>query len=154
MLGRIRFGKTIAWVGAVLCLAALIYLIRGVSAKLITARQATALVVEKSILDFGTVRPDSSVDSEFRLVNHHDRPININGSQIACDCMTSTFVAPRLIAPGESFSIPFNLHFPEKSGRVERDIMLYTNNIEQRTLKLVVLAEVVPKDTKAKNESR
>lgn len=139
-----RSGRSLLWTLSVIGIAGIVYTLRGHTAVSVGLGPGRALVAEESALDVGRAEPSSSAVVNYRIRNTASRSISINGIQAACDCMTVDFATPKQINPDEVLTIPVHIDFPKEDGVLVRDLIVHTNNPEQRSLKLSIIAHVKP----------
>lgn len=148
-----RYGvalSSVLWMVVVVAVIGVAYLAR--ESSIIPSVTPDGLVADQTTLDLGQRKPSSSTDAAFRLSNPTSGVIAIDGIQLPCDCMTSTFDAPTSLRPGESVRIPIHLEFPQQTGPIARDVIIHTHNRKQRTLNLSIKADIVPPDMLASGE--
>ena len=98
--------------------------------------------VEPTTFDFGKVRPGRSLRKEFRLRNLGDRPLVIERVSRSCRC-TSAEVEEATLAPGQSTPLRVGLETPERSGPLEEQVLVRSNDPETPLLEIRLLATVV-----------
>lgn len=83
------------------------------------------------VLDFGSVSPYNSINTGVRLTNTGDAPLEIKGTDSkGCGCEAPVPGKNRL-DPGEQTIVRVKFNASSYSGRVERDLEIYTNDPDQ-----------------------
>ena len=98
--------------------------------------------VEKSFFDFGEMKQDESVSTEFRLKNVGDAPLLIRSAKGSCGCTVLEW--PReAVGEAEDAIIKVTFNSGKKEGKQNKTVTLVTNaipSIKVLTIKGTVLA--------------
>jgi hypothetical protein len=99
------------------------------------------LKVENKTLDLGTAWAGEEKQGDFVLVNEGDSTLEITKVKASCGC-TVISSYDRKIAPGKKGKIPIKLRTRGMNGTIRKNVTLTTNQEENATATLVVMAKV------------
>jgi Protein of unknown function (DUF1573) len=125
----------LAWLGAALTAAA-------VSAGPETPVEGPRIAVAPASFDFGRVLQNKTLRKAFEVTNTGDRDLAIEGVSTTCGCtVTEEIDGP--IAPGES--APLRVQFQTRSylGRVERKVLIRSNDPRHPRTEVTLSATIV-----------
>ena len=127
-----------------MALAALLAL--AVAAPPATARagegdEGPRLRVEPASFDFGRAQRERSLRKEFTLRNLGDRELVIDSVSTTCGC-TAAVAGDKRVAPGRSTPLLVTLETRHYSGRVERRVLVRSNDPTTPLLEIVVTVTV------------
>jgi len=88
---------------------------------------APRIRVEPEGFDFGRALPGKTLRKEFRVRNFGDAPLVIAGVSTSCGC-TAAIAAESRVEPGGSTLLRVTLETRRYSGRVEREVLLRSND--------------------------
>ena len=91
------------------------------------AEKAPRVRVEPEGFDFGRALPGKTLRKEFRVRNFGDAPLVIEGVSTSCGC-TAAIASETNIEPGGSTVLRVTLETRRYSGRVEREVLLRSND--------------------------
>jgi hypothetical protein len=97
--------------------------------------------VEPESFDFGKALPDKVLRREFTVRNFGDAPLVIEGVSTTCGC-TAALTAKSRVEPGGSTSLRVTLETRRYSGRVERQVLVRSNDPKTPLLQVKVSASV------------
>ena len=106
------------------------------------AEQAPRIAVEPDQFDFGAVRQHSRVSKPFRIRNFGSRPLSIERISASCGC-SAWQLEEGEIAPGQSTELRVSLDTRDDVGRVERTVLIESNDPERPKLLIRLYATVV-----------
>ena len=89
--------------------------------------KAPRVRVEPEGFDFGRALPGKTLRKEFRIRNYGDAPLVIEGVTTSCGC-TAAIATETNIEPGGSTVLRVTLETRRYSGRVEREVLLRSND--------------------------
>ncbi|BDS12839.1 DUF1573 domain-containing protein [Aureispira anguillae] len=104
------------------------------------AANATALVFEKTIHDFGKIKEGESVTYTFKFKNTGEHPLIISNARGSCGCTVPKW-PKEAIAPGEEGEIQVIFNSRGKKGKQHKSITL-TANTDPANTRLYIKAEV------------
>jgi hypothetical protein len=123
--------------GALLAMAALL----GAAGAEEKAPPAPRIRVEPESFDFGKALPGKVLRKEFALRNFGDAPLLIEGVSTTCGC-TAALADERQLPPGGSTALRVSLETRKYSGRVERQVLVRSNDPKAPLLTVTVSATV------------
>jgi hypothetical protein len=97
--------------------------------------------VDPESFDFGKALPNRVLRREFAIRNFGDAPLVIEGVSTTCGC-TAALTAARRVEPGGSTSLRVTLETRRYSGRVERQVLVRSNDPKTPLLQVTVSATV------------
>jgi hypothetical protein len=97
--------------------------------------------VEPESFDFGKALPDKVLRREFTVRNFGDAPLVIEGVSTTCGC-TAALPAKLRVEPGGSTSLRVTFETRRYSGRVERQVLVRSNDPKTPLLQVKVSASV------------
>jgi hypothetical protein len=97
--------------------------------------------VEPESFDFGRTLPDRVLRKEFAVRNFGDVPLVIEGISTTCGC-TAALTASSRVEPGGSTSLRVTFETRRYSGRVERLVLVRSNDPKTPLLQVKVSATV------------
>ena len=97
--------------------------------------------VDPESFDFGKALPDRVLRREFTIRNFGDAPLVIEGVSTTCGC-TAALTAASRVEPGGSTSLRVTLETRRYSGRVERQVLVRSNDPKTPLLQVTVTATV------------
>jgi hypothetical protein len=103
---------------------------------------APRIVVEPASFDFGTLRPARVVQKEFMLLNHGRADLLVDSIVSSCGC-TAAKLETQVLKPGESTPLRIILTAPDEPGRLQKSVLVKSNDPAQPTLVVKILAVVV-----------
>jgi len=97
--------------------------------------------VEPESFDFGKALPGKVLRKEFTIRNFGDAPLAIEGVSTTCGC-TAALTAESRVEPGGSTSLRVTFETRSYSGRVERHVLVRSNDPKKPLLQVRVSATV------------
>lgn len=113
----------------------------GQPARAQAASPAPLVRVAPEGFDFGRALPGRTLRKEFTLRNAGDAELVIEGVSTTCGC-TAAIAGARRLAPGRSTPLTVTLETRDYSGRVERRVLVRSNDPKTPLLVLKVEATV------------
>jgi len=98
--------------------------------------------VEKSVHDFGDIRPKSVHKCIFKFKNVGDGMLNISKIQSTCGC-SKPKLKKKEYAPGESGEIEVTYTSSSKEGRVSKKLYIHSNDLKNKKAPLAVKSNVI-----------
>ena len=123
--------------GALLAMAALL----GAAGAEEKAPPAPRIRVEPESFDFGKALPDKVLRREFAVRNFGDAPLVIEGVSTTCGC-TAALTASSRVDPGGSTTLRVTFETRRYSGRVERQVLVRSNDPKTPVLRVKVSVTV------------
>ena len=108
------------------------------------ATSAPRITVEPASFDFGSVFVGGTVDKEFVVRNFGSADLVLNSVVAACDCTVVEGYA-KTIKPGASTPLRVRLEVGRYPGRVERSVLVKSNDPAKPSLEIKVAATVQPR---------
>lgn len=105
------------------------------------AEPAPRIRVEPDGFDFGKAQPDKTLRKEFTLRNFGDADLVIDGVTTTCGC-TAAITAETRVKPGGSTQLRVTLETRSYSGKLEREVLVKSNDPETPLLSVRVVATV------------
>jgi len=99
------------------------------------------MVLEKSLYDFGEIRPNSKKTATFNFTNLGDRPLLVKNIKGCCGAATK--VDKKEIAPGESGKLTVEYRTSQGSGMFKKQVGLITNDPKSPNVLLTFTGKVV-----------
>jgi hypothetical protein len=108
-----------------------------------SAEQAKAprIAVEPESFDFGKALPGKTLRKEFTLKNYGDAELVIERVSTTCGC-TAALTSDKQVPPGGSTILRVTLETRSYSGRVERQVLVRSNDPKTPLLTVKVSATV------------
>ncbi len=106
------------------------------------AAKAPKMVIPELVKEFGNVPKGDVIEADFKIQNEGDAPLEIKAVRPTCGCTVADY--DREIAPGAYGHIKARVNTADFRGPITKSILVYTNDPETPTVRLVVKAEVVP----------
>jgi len=100
--------------------------------------------VEPETFDFGRALPNRTLTKEFSVRNFGDRDLVVDGVSTSCGC-TAALLASKTIKPGGSTPLRVTLETRSYAGKVEREVLLRSNDTTTPVLTLRLTATVAAK---------
>jgi Protein of unknown function (DUF1573) len=97
--------------------------------------------VEPETFDFGNALPQKTLRKEFTVRNFGDAPLVIEGVSTTCGC-TAALPEVRRIEPGGSTPLRVTFETRRYSGKVERRVLVRSNDPESPLVEVTVRATV------------
>jgi hypothetical protein len=113
------------------------------AAPVLRAEEGPRLRIEPAAFDFGRALPDKTLRKEFTLKNLGDRDLVIEGVSTTCGC-TAAVAGEKTIAPGRSTPLAVTLQTRDYRGRVERRVLVRSNDTKTPLAEVVVSVTVEP----------
>ena len=101
------------------------------------------IAVDPVEFDFGKALPNKSLHKDFTIRNFGTENLEIERVSTTCGC-TAALADDKVVKPGASTTLRVTLQTRDYKGRVEREILVQSNDPAQNPLKLKVQATVVP----------
>jgi Protein of unknown function (DUF1573) len=102
---------------------------------------APRIRVEPDGFDFGRAQQNKTLRKEFTLRNFGDAELVIDGVTTTCGC-TAAITADKRVEPGGSTQLRVTLETRSYTGKVERQVLVRSNDPETPLLALKVSATV------------
>lgn len=102
-----------------------------------------AIRVEPDRFDFGRTRPGHTLRKEFTLRNAGASELVIQGVSTTCGC-TAAIAGETHLKPGRSTPLSVSLQTRDYRGRVERRVLVRSNDPKTPLVELTVSATVEP----------
>ena len=103
--------------------------------------KAPRIRVEPESFDFGRALPGKTLRKDFRISNFGDAPLTIDGVSTTCGC-TAALAAESRVEPGGSTVLRVTLQTRRDFGRVEREVLVRSNDPETPLARVRVIATV------------
>lgn len=88
------------------------------------AVQASVVVVEPPLIDFGRVAPGTRHPARFMLRNASGSPVTVARAMPSCKCTDVSDVVGRTIAPGASIELTATLAVPGSPGQKDAEVLI------------------------------
>ena len=108
-----------------------------------SAAAAPRIVVEPASFDFGAIKPAHVVEKEFVLRNNGRADLRIDSIVSSCHCAVILADTKLLVKPGASTTFRVRLTAPEPAGRLQRSVLVKSNDPSQPTLEVKIEGLVV-----------
>jgi len=102
---------------------------------------APSIRVEPDGFDFGKTLPGKTLSKEFALRNFGDAELVIEGVSTTCGC-TAAITAEKRVRPGGATQLRVTFETRSYSGRVERQVLVRSNDPKTPVLTLKLTANV------------
>lgn len=102
---------------------------------------APRIVVEPAFFDFGTLRPGRAVQKEFVVRNHGRAELVIESLTTSCGC-TAALTETKTLKAGASTPLRVTLTAPEEQGRLQKSVLIKSNDPERPNLEVKIEALV------------
>jgi hypothetical protein len=112
-------------------------------AKSEAAQKGPRIRVEPTTFDFGKALPNKTLEKEFSLRNFGNEDLVIENVSTTCGC-TAALMDSKVIKPGGTTPLRVSLQTREYSGKVERTILVRSNDPTTALLEIKVQVTVVP----------
>lgn len=103
--------------------------------------------VEPDGFDFGRALPGKTLRKEFALRNFGDAELLVEKITTTCGC-TAALLAERRIAPGGRVPLRVTLETRQDSGRVERRVLVRSNDPETPLVEVRLVVTVEPSEAR------
>ena len=103
--------------------------------------QAPKLKFEETIHDFGSMKKNITVSTEFIFTNTGKTPLNIRAMKPNCGC-TGSKLDKYDYAPGESGKVKVDFNSTGRRGSQQKSIVIFSNDPTAPTQRLVIKAKV------------
>jgi hypothetical protein len=103
--------------------------------------KAPRIRVEPESFDFGRALQGKALRKDFRIRNFGDATLVIEGVSTTCGC-TAALAAESRVEPGDSTVLRVTLRTRRDSGRVEREVLVRSNDSEAPLVQVRVVATV------------
>ena len=100
--------------------------------------------VEPGTFDFGRTLPNRTLTKEFSVRNFGDRDLVVDGVSTSCGC-TAALLASKTIKPGGSTPLRVTLETRSYAGKVEREVLVRSNDTATPVLTIRLTATVAAK---------
>jgi len=104
---------------------------------------APRIAVEPPAFDFGTIKPGGVVQREFVLRNIGRADLVIEEIVSSCNCTAILEETPQTLRPGARTPMRVRLTAPAEAGRLQKSVLIKSNDPAQRTLEVKIEALVV-----------
>jgi hypothetical protein len=104
---------------------------------------APRIVIEPASFDFGAIKPVHVVEKEFVLRNNGRADLRIESIVSSCHCAAILADTKLLVKPGASTTFRVRLTAPEPAGRLQRSVLVKSNDPAQPALEVKIEALVV-----------
>jgi len=115
------------------------------------APPAPRIRVEPESFDFGKTLPGKVLRKELAIRNFGDATLVIEGVSTTCGC-TAALTAESRVAPGGSTSLRITFETRSYSGRVERQVLVRSNDPKMPVLEVRLSATVEAPPAKTRTE--
>jgi hypothetical protein len=99
--------------------------------------------VEPPSFDFGTIKPGGVVQREFVLRNIGRADLVIEEIVSSCNCTAILEETPQTLKPGARTPMRVRLTAPPEAGKLQKSVLVKSNDPAQRTLEVKIEALVV-----------
>ncbi|WP_320003810.1 DUF1573 domain-containing protein [Shiella aurantiaca] len=104
--------------------------------------QSPTLILEKSLLDLGSFRKNTQVQSQVMITNTGKKPLNIRQVSANCDCM-KVAVQDRDIQPRQSTSVVVTFNGQGRKGNQQKMITVFSNDPKAPTQVIIVKGNIL-----------
>jgi len=104
-------------------------------------KPAPRIRVEPASFDFGDALPGKTLRKEFTIRNYGDAPLALEGVSTTCGC-TAALAGESRIEPGRSTPLRVTFETRRFSGKVERRVLVRSNDPETPLLEVKISATV------------
>ena len=105
------------------------------------------IAVEPPAFDFGRAVQNKTLNTEFSIRNFGSEDLVIDRVTTTCGC-TAALLADRVVKPGGTTRLRVSLETRTYSGKVERTVLIRSNDPETSVAEAKVQATVIPSDSK------
>jgi hypothetical protein len=127
---------------AAACLLLAAALVAALAPALAAAEEsAPRISVDPETFDFGKTQPGKTLRKEFRLANYGGAELVIENVSTTCGC-TAALASDTKLKPGASTQLRVTLETRSYSGRVERQVMVRSNDPKTPLLTVKISATV------------
>lgn len=110
------------------------------------------LVFEKEVHNFGKIEEaNGKVTHSFKFVNTGSSPVIINNVKASCGCTASNW-SKKPVLPGKSGSVSVTYDPKGRPGSFSKYLIVYTNQEENNTHRLIIKGSVKPKPKTLEDE--
>ncbi len=103
--------------------------------------QAPRLNFDKTVYDFGNIKGDSKVETQFTLTNTGKSDLNIRETKANCGC-TVAKMEKNTLKPGESTVMKVTFNATGRRGMQQKSITIFSNDPKAPTQRLIIKARV------------
>lgn len=125
------------------------------NSKLSASNEDATIVFETLEHDFGSIPQGTALEYSFKFKNEGDKPLVIENVHPACGCTGATTDGKKVYLKDESGEIKITFNTQGRSGTVEKNISVTTNDTlnSQINLKIKceITSEIKPDPNKKKN---
>jgi hypothetical protein len=107
------------------------------------AKGAPRIRIEPESFDFGKALPGKTLRKEFTIRNFGDRDLVLDGVSTTCGC-TAALPKETKVRPGGSTPLGVTLETRTYSGRIERRVLVRSNDPENPRVEIRVSVTVEP----------
>ena len=115
--------------------------------------QAPRIRVEPEGFDFGKALPNKTLRKEFTLSNFGDKELVIEGVSTTCGC-TAAITTDSKLKPGGSTQLRVTLETRSYTGRIERQVLVRSNDPETPLVTVKLRATVEAADARSGEKPR
>jgi HYDIN/CFA65/VesB-like, Ig-like domain len=101
------------------------------------------LSVEPAAFDFGKAVQNKTLQKEFSIRNFGGSDLVIEGVSTTCGC-TAALLSDKVVKPGGSTPLRVSVETRSYSGKMERTVLIRSNDPEASTTEVKVSVTVVP----------
>jgi len=103
------------------------------------------IVVEPASFDFGKAVQNKTLQKEFSIRNFGNEDLVIENVSTTCGC-TAALLSDKVVKPGRTTPLRVSLETRTYSGKVERKVLIRSNDPETTLAEVKVEVTVVPSD--------
>lgn len=103
------------------------------------------IVVEPASFDFGKAVQNKTLQKEFSIRNFGSEDLVIENVSTTCGC-TAALLSDKVVKPGSTTPLRVSLETRTYSGKVERKVLIRSNDPETTLAEVKVEVTVVPTD--------
>ncbi len=103
--------------------------------------KAPKLTFEKNVHDFGTIKQDDVVETEFIFTNEGKQDLNIRKTKANCGCTASKPLKTTL-KPGETSSIKVTFNSKGRRGVQQKSVTIFSNDPSKPTQRITIKAKI------------
>lgn len=118
-----------------------LYALIFIMATVIFCEAKPVIIFEQTLFDFGKVERESVLKHTFIFKNNGKDTLIIDRVNASCSC-TGTLLSEKEIPVGGSGKLEIELHTEDNTGELIRTIKVYTNDPDNKLIKIVVKATV------------
>lgn len=112
-----------------------------------TPTRAPRIAVEPATFDFGKVRQERTLTKQFSIRNFGSADLAVENVSTTCGC-TAALMDDKVIKPGRSAILRVTMETRSYKGKVERIVLIKTNDPVQQTFPLKLEATVTAEQKK------